>query len=45
MEEDEYNKVTLDSYIQACENRENLKNRKIATEFLVLKAKEDTFKK
>lgn len=45
MEEDAYNKMTSDPYIQTCENRENLKNRKIAKEFLVRKAKEDTFKK
>ena len=45
MEEDAYNKMTSDPYIQTCENRENLKNRKIAKEFLVRKQKEDTFKK
>ena len=45
MEEDAYNKMTSDPYIQTCENRENLKNRKIVQDFLHRKAKEDTFKK
>ena len=45
MEEDAYNKMTSDPYIQTCENRENLKNRKIVQDFLDRKAKEDTFKK
>ena len=45
MEEDAYNKMTSDPYIQTCENRENLKNRKIVQDFLDRKAKEDTNKK
>ena len=45
MEEDAYNKMTSETYIQTCENRENLKNRKIVQEFLDRKAKEDTNKK
>ena len=45
MEEDAYNKMTSDPYIQTCENRENLKNKKIVQNFLDKKAKEDTNKK
>ena len=45
MEEDAYNKMTSELYIKTCENRENLKNRKIVQDFLDRKAKEDTFKK
>ena len=45
MEEDAYNKMTSDPYIQTCENRENLKNKKIVQDFLHRKAKEDTNKK
>lgn len=45
MEEDAYNKMTSEPYIKTCENRENIKNRKIVQDFLDRKAKEDTFKK
>ena len=45
MEEDAYNKMTSDPYIDTYINRENLKNDKIVQEFLDRKAKEDTNKK
>ena len=45
MEEDAYNKMTSELYIDTCVNRENLKNKKIVQEFLDRKAKEDTNKK
>ena len=45
MEEDAYNKMTSELYIETCQNRENLKNRKIVQNFLDKKAKEDTNKK
>jgi hypothetical protein len=45
MEEDAYNKMTSETYIKTCENRENLKNKKIVQDFLDRKAKEDTNKK
>ena len=45
MEEDAYNKMTSDPYIQTCKDRENLKNKKIVQDFLDRKAKEDTNKK
>ena len=44
-EEDAYNKMTSDPYIQTCENKENLKNKKIVQQCLDRKAKEDIFKK
>ena len=45
MEEDAYNKMTSEDYLETCKNRENVKNRKIVQDFLDRKAKEDTFKK
>ena len=45
MEEDAYNKMTSEPYINAWEDKENLKNKKIVQEFLDRKAKEDTNKK
>ena len=44
-EEDAYNKMTSDPYIQTCENKENNKNKKIVQQCLDRKAKEDIFKK
>ena len=44
-EEDAYNKMTTDNYIKACENKENIKNKKIVQQCLDRKAKEDIFKK
>lgn len=44
-EEDAYNKMTSDPYIRTCENKENLKNKKIVQQFLDRKAKEDICKK
>ena len=44
-EEDAYNKMTSDPYLQTCENKENIKNKKIVQQCLDRKAKEDIFKK
>jgi len=44
-EEDAYNKMTSDPYIRTCENKENIKNKKIVQQCLDRKAKEDIFKK
>ena len=44
-EEDAYNKMTSDPYILNCENKENIKNKKIVQQCLDRKAKEDIFKK
>ena len=45
MEEEAYNSMTSDPYIKTYENRKNVKNIKIAKEFLISKAKEDTLTK
>ena len=45
IEEDAYNKLTSDQFIETCQNRENLRNKKIVQDFLNRKAKEGTFKK
>ena len=44
-EEDAYNTMTSDPYIRTCENKENIKNKKIVQQCLDRKAKEDIFKK
>ena len=37
--------MTSDPYLQTCENKENIKNKKIVQQCLDRKAKEDIFKK